>query len=555
MTVGLIEKNKVGGTCLHVGCIPTKALLHAAEVADSARDSERFGVRATLEGIDMAGVNSYKGGVVARLHKGLTGLVKGRGITVIEGRGTMTGPREVTVDGTAYSGRHLVLASGDLPDIMSFSFTYPGGPEKAINDKLILKLNDLVKSDAPDLARFLNNRPDIGKQVVSDAGSLYVVPFLRTWIKDKAEDWERYFFGPQIRHDWLQEMNMQLPKNIEEWEKMLAAFKGRGPNIIPLAALNSGGEYKQINGLRNFMGAWRMDYHFYQVDGKVMFGPVQPEYLEYLTVMNRWYKNGLIDKDWVSRDYNSVRSLVAEGRVGSFWGRLNAEMGGWTPLGVKNNPKFVLMDAPWPYAKDGKSYNMDGSANAAFQGGGAAITGKSKHPREAMKWLNFWWTEDGHNLGNFGIVGLTYNWVNGFPKYTDLIMKNPEGLGVVNALSKYAPDGGSGRMWIQDARYWEQMMALDAQTVSGRMLQATADHSRVLPVVTPSAEESREMASLLSEIGTYRDEMFAKFVNGLEPLTNFDAYVKTINARGVARATEIMQNALARYEKRPIPKF
>jgi dihydrolipoamide dehydrogenase len=115
LTVGLVEKGNLGGTCLHVGCIPTKALLHAAEVADSARDSQQFGVRATLDGIDMAGVNSYKDGVVSRLFKGLSGLVKGRGVTMIEGVGRLTGPREVTVDGTAYAGRHLVLASGSFP--------------------------------------------------------------------------------------------------------------------------------------------------------------------------------------------------------------------------------------------------------------------------------------------------------------------------------------------------------------------------------------------------------------------------------------------------------
>ena len=85
LSVGLVEKGKLGGTCLHVGCIPTKALLHAAEVADSAREAAQFGVNATLEGIDMAGVNAYKDGVVSRLFKGLTGLIKGRGITVIEG--------------------------------------------------------------------------------------------------------------------------------------------------------------------------------------------------------------------------------------------------------------------------------------------------------------------------------------------------------------------------------------------------------------------------------------------------------------------------------------
>ncbi len=121
LSVALVEKDKVGGTCLHQGCIPTKALLHAAEVADAARHSERFGVKASLEGIDVpAAVNAYKDGVVSRLHKGLTGLVKGRGITVVEGEGRLTGPRTVEVGGSAYTGRAVVLASG------SYARTLPG---------------------------------------------------------------------------------------------------------------------------------------------------------------------------------------------------------------------------------------------------------------------------------------------------------------------------------------------------------------------------------------------------------------------------------------------
>ncbi len=115
LTVGLVEKGNLGGTCLHVGCIPTKALLHAAEIADQARDSSQFGVRATLEGIDMDGVNTYKDGVVSRLFKGLSGLIKGRGITVIEGEGRLTGPLEVSVGEKAWTGRHVVLASGSYP--------------------------------------------------------------------------------------------------------------------------------------------------------------------------------------------------------------------------------------------------------------------------------------------------------------------------------------------------------------------------------------------------------------------------------------------------------
>lgn len=115
LSVALVEKDRLGGTCLHVGCIPTKALLHAAEVADAARDSERFGVNATFEGIDMGGVNKYKDGVVTKLFKGLTGLIRGRGITVLDGEGRLVGPRAVEVNGVRYDARAVVLASGSFP--------------------------------------------------------------------------------------------------------------------------------------------------------------------------------------------------------------------------------------------------------------------------------------------------------------------------------------------------------------------------------------------------------------------------------------------------------
>ena len=92
-SVVLIEKDKVGGTCLHRGCIPTKALLHAGEIADAARESAHFGVNATFEGIDMAGVNKYKDGVIGKNYKGLQGLIKSRGIEIVEGEGRLVGPQ------------------------------------------------------------------------------------------------------------------------------------------------------------------------------------------------------------------------------------------------------------------------------------------------------------------------------------------------------------------------------------------------------------------------------------------------------------------------------
>ncbi|WP_415855139.1 dihydrolipoyl dehydrogenase [Sinomonas sp. G460-2] len=120
LSVGLVEKGKLGGTCLHNGCIPTKALLHAAELADHARDSAKYGINVSLESIDINAVNAYKNGVVAGKFKGLTGLIKSKGITVIEGEGRLTAQDTVTVNGTAYKGKNIILATG------SYSRTLPG---------------------------------------------------------------------------------------------------------------------------------------------------------------------------------------------------------------------------------------------------------------------------------------------------------------------------------------------------------------------------------------------------------------------------------------------
>lgn len=119
-SVALIEKDKVGGTCLHRGCIPTKALLHAAEVADYARDSAKFGIDTTLNGVDIAGVTKYREGIVAKKYKGLQGLVKARKVTTIEGEGRLTSPTTVQVGDTTITGKNVILATG------SYSRSLPG---------------------------------------------------------------------------------------------------------------------------------------------------------------------------------------------------------------------------------------------------------------------------------------------------------------------------------------------------------------------------------------------------------------------------------------------
>ncbi|MGL4172818.1 MAG: dihydrolipoyl dehydrogenase [Actinomycetota bacterium] len=120
LSVALVEKDKLGGTCLHRGCIPTKALLHAAEVADSTREGSKYGVRSTFDGIDMAAVNSYKDGVIGRLYKGLQGLATAHKVTIVEGAGRLIDANTIEVETRRIRGRHVVLATG------SYARTLPG---------------------------------------------------------------------------------------------------------------------------------------------------------------------------------------------------------------------------------------------------------------------------------------------------------------------------------------------------------------------------------------------------------------------------------------------
>ncbi len=143
LTVALIESDKVGGTCLHRGCIPTKALLHSAEIADGAREGSKFGVKSTLNGMDMDGVNAYKDGVINKLYKGLSGLVKSRGIVFVEGHGKLVSKDTVEVAGVKYTGKNIVLATG------SYAKTLPGleiDGEKIITSDHGTKLNYVPKS-------------------------------------------------------------------------------------------------------------------------------------------------------------------------------------------------------------------------------------------------------------------------------------------------------------------------------------------------------------------------------------------------------------------------
>lgn len=165
LSVTLVEKDKLGGTCLHRGCIPTKALLHAAEVADAARDGEQFGVKTTFDGVDIAGVNKYKDAIVNRLYKGVQGLAQAHQVNVVEGSGTLVAPNTVDVDGQRYTGKNVLLATG------SYSKSLPG-----------LELGGRIIASEQALA--LDYVPD---KVVVLGGGVIGVEFASVWASFGAD--------------------------------------------------------------------------------------------------------------------------------------------------------------------------------------------------------------------------------------------------------------------------------------------------------------------------------------------------------------------------------
>jgi dihydrolipoamide dehydrogenase len=156
--VALIEKDKVGGTCLHRGCIPTKALLHAAEVADSARESEKFGVRTSFEGVDMPAVLSYQQSVVDRLWKGLQGTIANRKIDTIIGEGRLVSPTSVAVGEAVYTGDHVVLATGSVPKSL---------PGLAIDGERIITSDDALTLDSVPASAIILGGGVIGVEFAS----------------------------------------------------------------------------------------------------------------------------------------------------------------------------------------------------------------------------------------------------------------------------------------------------------------------------------------------------------------------------------------------------
>lgn len=437
---------------------------------------------------------------------------------------------------------NLLMSKSKLPDILEYSWiTYPGGPQKAIDDGVIIPLNDVIDKYCPNLKKYLAENPDIDRMVKTDDGTYYCFPFIR------GSEKLLYSSGPMIRQDWLDDLGLKRPETVDEWEKVLTAFKEQKGATAPFTYQYSAVALTDNNPFAFAFGAPRGFY--INDDGKVHFGAVEEGYKEYLETMNRWMKSGLLDMDLATLTGDQVSAKITNGSAGASFGYAGSGMGNWMASGTATDPKYLLAPAKWPVTKEGEKPQFGRRENNYPGVGSAAITTSCENVELAARLLDWGYSEEGHMAFNFGQEGVSYEMKDGVPTYTDLITHNPDGLSLSAAIASYTRANYSGP-FVQDEAYINQYYALDSQKESLKVWSDTDAKKHTVPPITPTVDESKELAQIMNEIGTYRDEMSLKFILGTKSFDEWDDYVAAIQNMKLDRALEIQNAALGRYLQR-----
>ncbi|MBO7746725.1 extracellular solute-binding protein [Paenibacillus sp. MWE-103] len=452
---------------------------------------------------------------------------------------------------------NLMIASGELPDIIPDQ-GYKGGGLKAVQDGVYLKLNDLIPKYAPNYAAVLAQNPDFAKQAKEDDGTIWSFKMLQT---DEEPSWA----GPAIRKDYLDELGLQVPKTIDDWTNVLRALKDKKKLETPmLLQLKS-----KFGAAEAFAGTFGSSYsQFLNKNGTVVYGPIEPGFKDFLTLMNQWYKEGLIDKDFATRDDTSADAQVTSGKAGAVAVAYYGSFGPWATSGKATNPKYNLVPTTYPVLKAGddpaKTIHV-GNKNWYSKGSDIAISAQSKNVEAALRWLDYRYSAEGFMLFNYGVEGVSYNWVDGpveqkdgpgffppalseriktqHPEFTDLLTKNPDGVDFWTAIDKYKS--------LYEAYLRNPLSYVMAPEVYDAMDKwSTPEKDYNMPPLSSTDEEVKVNAEVMTQINTYREEMVYKFIMGEEPIGDFDKYVAQIKKMGIDKMIKITQDQLGRYNNR-----
>jgi putative aldouronate transport system substrate-binding protein len=329
-----------------------------------------------------------------------------------------------------------------------------------------------------------------------------------------------------------------------DWTETLSAFKREKGATAPLSYRFDVEANKNI-----FTGAFKTSMSFFtDGGGNVKFGPIEPEYRDYLAYMKKWYDDGLLDKNISTVDGRLLDTNVLTGKTGATVGYAGSALGKWMDAMGGDAPGFKLAgisspvlnkgDRPWYGQKDFKY----------VPGNSAAISRDCKTPELAAKFMDYAYSGKGHFLFNFGVEGESYEMADGKPKYTELITKNENNLSMAHALGLYTMTYGGP--FVQDRKYIEQYYSMPEQLEAIKAWADSDAGKHAVPFIEMLPEEASENARIMNDLVTYTNEMHLRFIMGIEPLGNFDKYVAQCKAYGVDTVLKSRQSALERYNKR-----
>ncbi len=449
--------------------------------------------------------------------------------------------------GQASEKFNLMMASKEFPDVIEYNWAkYQGGAQKALKDGVAVKLNDYLEEYAPNFSKILAEHDDVRRDAATMDGDFYGFPRISSGSNTVVG-------GLFVREDWLNDLGLQPPETIEEWETMLRRFRDEKGATAPLTL--QAGYFITASECPHFMTAFGMNEGYYVDDnGKVCFGPAQDEYKDYLALMNRWFEEGLLDKEFATINGNASQARIIEGKSGAGYGFVGSSIGGyldaWKARGETEN-SLIGVSLPVLNKGDVPQFGPTSKIVAAPQ---AVITTKAKNVEKIVSWLDYFYSQEGNRLMGYGIEGLTYNIVDGKLQYTDMIINNSENLSTYEALARHCrPSGGAPTGFFEAEGFRNEIMKqeypYESQIKSIENWSAHADIARKhrLPELGYDIEVNDEMASLKLDINSYTEEMIMRFIQGDEPIENFGKFQQTLKEMRLDRYLQLQQEAYDKY--------
>jgi putative aldouronate transport system substrate-binding protein len=433
---------------------------------------------------------------------------------------------------------NLMMASGELPDMVQYDWNYySGGPQLAIDDDIIISLNDYIKEYAPHFYNYLQENKDVDKSVKTDSGNYYTVPFIR------SKDWLCTYTGLILRKDWLDKVSMDEPKTIDEFEAVLKAYKEQCSNGVPPLLLQP--KHRSV-----IMYAYGIGDDFYVDDGVVKYGPYEKTFGDVIKKMKEWYDNGILDADFATADSKRINADILNNKIGAFYGAVVGGMGAMLDAAKASNSDLDLVGIQQIALNGGEVPEYSAMGPPVYLAAGTAISANCKNVGLALLYLNYGFTDEGHMLYNFGIEGESYNMIDGEPVLSELLTNNPEGLSISAVAPRYLRASSNGP-FIQDERYVKQSFAHPRQQQDAYDKWSKTNMKKHLyPHATLLPEELDEASGILANVKTYVDEMFLKFVTDKEPIENLDKYYEQLRAFDIEKLIDMKQRAYERFNKR-----